>query len=58
MVGMVNKVYYTDNEILSNELRAYRRDPTNRIFFVVGARGSLKILSFIEFYFNALCNLG
>ena len=58
MVGMVNKVYYTDSGILPNELKAYRRDPTNRIFFVVGGRGSIKILSFIEFYSNALCNLG
>ena len=26
-------------------MKAYRRDPTNRIFFVVGVRGSIKILS-------------
>ena len=56
-MGMVNKVYYTDSGILPNELKAYRRDPTNRIFFVVAGRGSIKILSFIEFYSNALCNL-
>ena len=40
---MVSKVYYTDNEMLPNELKVYQRDPTNRIFFIVGARGSIKI---------------